>query len=203
MSKWKNYQIIVDETNQFMIMKKEASMNSLQTEQEIFEKGFDSILDNVHGEGGKKEVLVICGDKAHAVLYESKFSKVKNATVILKKRDEVLEWTVEDWHVKKCPIQLAIWIKGSKTLAGLMEDADNKQNYFIIDNKSAEKPQELIVFCAVEIDNKATIFYYNGKTHQSNYLHQISYGEEELDSYCLVKELKDLLKEISLIRKGI
>lgn len=35
MSKWKNYQIIVDETNQFMIMKKEASMNSLQTEQEI------------------------------------------------------------------------------------------------------------------------------------------------------------------------
>ena len=85
MSKWKNYQIIVDETNQFMIMKKEASMNSLQTEQEIFEKGFDSILDNAHGEGGKKEVLVICGDKAHAVLYESKFSKVNNATVILKK----------------------------------------------------------------------------------------------------------------------
>ena len=87
MSKWKNYQIIVDETNQFMIMKKEASMNSLQTEQEIFEKGFDSILDNAHGEGGKKEELVICEDKAHSVLYESKLSKEKNNTDIMKKKD--------------------------------------------------------------------------------------------------------------------
>lgn len=177
-------------------------MNSLQSEQEIFEKGFNSILDNAYGEGGKKEGVIIREDKAHAVLYESRLSKVKNATVILKMGDEVWEWIVEDWHVKKCPIQLAIWIKGVKTLAGLMEDVDGKQNYFIIDNKCAEKSQDIIVFCAVEIDNKATTFYYNGKTHQNNYLHQISYEGEELDSYCLVKELKDLLKEISLIRRG-
>lgn len=178
-------------------------MDNVQTVQEVFEKGFKSVLDNAHSEGGKKEGIIIWEDKAQAVLFESKLSRAKNVIVILKKEDEVLEWIVEDWHVKKCPRRLAIWIKGLKTLAGLMEDAaDGKQDYFFIDNKHAEKSQDLVVFCAVEIDNKATIFYYNGKTHQSNYLHQISYGEEELDSYCLMKELKDLLKEINNLKKG-
>lgn len=173
-------------------------MKGCLTQEELFDK-----LTKEAGDGKKNcELLVVCEKKAYAILYQSKLSPVKNAFIIVIREEEVAEWFVEDWHVKCCPLNIAICIKSLKILSMCVQNSDEKEEYFSIDNKHLEKSQKIVVYGAVEIEKKSTIFYYDGETHKSNYLHEISYLDGEMDSYCLIRTLRDLMLEICNIRKG-
>lgn len=144
----------------------------------------------------KGDYFKILSEKATATVNCSKFTSIRNALTIIKNGDNIQEWQIKEYKVIQCPEPLYVCIKNLKVITGCIGNIETEPSYFQIKNLENEQPQSLSIFGAIEVDEGAIVFYFDGNVKESHYIYQASYGKEIADIFMIVKFLKNLIEQI-------
>lgn len=162
-------------------------MENEVTKKEKFEKAAMKAFQS-----GKYDYFGIAEDNTRATIENSEVSKLKNAFVLIKTAEKVQQWAVENYQVTQCPNTLYVCIKNLKVLLGCLGDKDREESYFEFKNIKEMSTPALTIFGAVEVAECACVFYFDGKSKESCYVSQPSYGDEGADIYRLVNKLRKM-----------